>query len=927
MGPGATTALAWSPWRTFGIDQITLVTENGGRFAPTALPSPGLKSLPSLPLNPVRQFLVTMVTNLLPTCVTRVLARWLFPSTTIDESFMLKLCQILAPRRLTTYTFMTLMRTAMQTMETQFPLMLRRYPHEMTKFVYSHVSAAWVYAVLEGGALYAGSSALRAPTYTANVNLDSVAEEVPLRDTLVSLMKLATVSVVLWHLLPFTRAFIAGLFSAILRRFVLKQLNWTSTYAIRLAQWLRPAAMTLESFVKALFSKITPEISSLARNGWSTILTGVQFGLAVMINFLWHIFKRMPQMNFTTSLHKVILNSLRATSQAREGVVAAVFEESIAEWLPWGDVLIVGAELCVNGPVNALMLASFRPLSFAYRLAIHAGWNLGVGLFSESQSLRWLQFCAQTHGADLVDADWDYDVKRVTQFAPHHSLVPRYARSNISPKPQCKRLRFFYDASALEDVAVRGDPTLYFMPTNVPLYAVSNNGSNFYSAITTRITAEHPNPQGQARVFSQLPLFIPDQESPLSWTPALLQDYINHFPPKKAAEMTRIAELFQLNKHQPLEGPHRYTKIFLKSDEVLVKPSFDVRARVIANVHPHVQVMCGPIVRVLTARLHQQWDGDRVVTTVLGLPVRILFSSGVADTLIGRMLDDALAFRGIWIIVGGDDGAVLVNDGSSVIFCDSDMTAFDQSQDSPCLEYAYRSYERLGMLPEHVDWLRATSKLPYMAETPAGARFVIIRKNRAMRDTGGPDTTLGNSIINASAWLYALRNLDPLTWDSSFREAGFQPKIHLRRSWQDMCFLKGKWYTTRSGTHVWGPNPSRFLKLGKMITSSNVAHRQLFEACLSFARDLSATYAQYSRVPLISAWIKKFPPSNTTAHLSIEWMIKGSAEQLNNAYYEASLYYGVDPAWFTEVENLLRDAPLFSFLEHPLFRVMALRDY
>jgi hypothetical protein len=53
------------------------------------------------------------------------------------------------------------------------------------------------------------------------------------------------------------------------------------------------------------------------------------------------------------------------------------------------------------------------------------------------------------------------------------------------------------------------------------------------------------------------------------------------------------------------------TKLTIKLDEHLVRPTQEFKARTIASVDPMVQVWAGPSIREATRRLHIEWDGER----------------------------------------------------------------------------------------------------------------------------------------------------------------------------------------------------------------------------------------------------------------------------------------------------------------------------
>jgi hypothetical protein len=205
-----------------------------------------------------------------------------------------------------------------------------------------------------------------------------------------------------------------------------------------------------------------------------------------------------------------------------------------------------------------------------------------------------------------------------------------------------------------------------------------------------------------------------------------------------------------------------------------------------------------------------------------------------------------------------------------------------------------------------------------------------------MRDTGGPDTTIGNCIVNIACFalnLTVLAKKIPLERKSEklvarFLRHGFVIKHGASRELRDVSFLKGMFYRLPAAAgYVWGPLPSRVLKMGKLMADPSVYSSSLPEAVAMHAASLAATYRLYSDVPLIRAFVERFyVEGQETAHRQIEFMVTGTHAVLMDPLSDLEVYYGVDRSMFLEVENMMRDAPLFTFFEHPLFGVLA-TDY
>jgi CMP-N-acetylneuraminic acid synthetase len=102
----------------------------------------------------------------------------------------------------------------------------------------------------------------------------------------------------------------------------------------------------------------------------------------------------------------------------------------------------------------------------------------------------------------------------------------------------------------------------------------------------------------------------------------------------------------------------------------------------------------------------------------------------------------------------------------------------------------------------------------------------------------------------------------------------------------------------------------------------------LKDAVQDYAAGLASTYHMYAQVPLISAFVRRFyVEGHKTAGRQLEKMIVGTQMELAEAYVDAAAYYGVDSRVLHEVEHMISTCPIPSFLEHPLFLVLAERDY
>jgi hypothetical protein len=322
----------------------------------------------------------------------------------------------------------------------------------------------------------------------------------------------------------------------------------------------------------------------------------------------------------------------------------------------------------------------------------------------------------------------------------------------------------------------------------------------------------------------------------------------------------------------------------------------------------------------------------------------------LGDANLGRRVSTVLQYPSpsVHIFVCGDDSIIAVSLFGRVHWLSGDFSSFDQAQGAAVLDHEYRILDRLGVDAEVIALLRHLSTVPYVVQTPRGDKLVINRKRRAMRDTGGPDTTIGNSIVNGLVWYWAADVLlgwafgnhitqhrhvprDELSHQlagvQSFVEVmGFKVKLKVAESIETLEFLKGTFYLTTTLDWVWAPLPSRFLKLGKCIRDPRLVYRtrDLPTAVERHARSLAASYHAYSQVPLLRAFVTRFyHAGDETAGLQIERMVTPTQVILADPTMQIADRYGVDPVDILQVEAWITHAPLFTFFEHPLFGALA----
>jgi len=920
--------LTWTAWKSWGVEEIVFVTPHGQQTAPEPdVPELGVVSLPAPPQSAVGRFAFRLASSLLPTSAWRFLVDRLCPLERYDARFLAALRQYLAGRKLTSFSWQGLLRKANEYMS-HYPIFSAQFPLQSTVEVVRHASAAWFHDVtlqgyfLEGMGTYANQSA------TYNAMFDNVAQQ---SESRIPWKAILTVAAALITFLVLRRSYYRGV--TILSSLIVhasRLLPVVGTAASAAIQHLHDGVRVVRGLC-SLSRWVTPSWNDrLAAEYLRWPATQLPTpGLSSGVD---------PALAFKTIMQiRKMPGCSPLTAMNLGGFLGCEVLEEVAAELggPVVQLGLIGAEWVKHGWRTAACIAALRPLPFWLRLPVHLCANAWVH-YCENRSYRWDEFVTAAHTGPWSERSVDRVACQATAFPLSRGWLPRESRPHYVRKELCHHLVPRADEGIEKDTAVRGSPTLYYMPTGVPLYTPSNNGAMFHAALYGRILAAPPNRLGQQENLSRERLFLAIDWTPIERTPELVEAYLSHWDsPVKVRMMRGVNKQFESSCPQPGDKPTDRIELMVKLDEHLVKPDLTMKPRMIANVNPVVQVAVGPQIRLASARLHEEWTlrREEPVLTRAGVDYYIVYGVGLTDVEIGNTLTFSISRdNSVVIVVVGDDSVVFCNINGHWWCYENDFSQYDQSQDRPALELTWAYLEHLGVSSDDVEWLRRTSRAPYVwTSKHTGQRISVSRHERTMRDTGGPDTSLGNSILNAHLWMLVLTGTEILTPEqltARFLSYGMGAKAHVFTSWHKVGFLKGKWFTYRDG-HVWAPCPSRFLKMGKIVGDPRTTlHPDLPDAVLDFAAGLASTYHAYSQVPLIRAFVKRFyVPGHATAGRQLEKMVVGTGVELMDPLREAALYYDISPDMFLEAESAIRASPIPAFFEHPVYWVLAERDY
>lgn len=581
---------------------------------------------------------------------------------------------------------------------------------------------------------------------------------------------------------------------------------------------------------------------------------------------------------------------------------------------------------------------------------------------------------------------WDYSTRAVTMFEPPYFTVPRQKTAYYSkPKP---RVRWLYTSNApirLEiticpDMVVQapeGWPTeeeqlqpadnyfFVFTPHSIPMMAPSRNDANMLAVIEARILAPPPmDPMEQyfnwvnIREFLD-PIFDVFTGPHIIWEYAYDPWFLNIKDKKKKKRAEHNTKIVKEKGFDVVLEEDHDTKIMVKTDEILLAMADDytpkMKPRAIANVSPTIQVIVGPYIYEATQRVKAVWSVypqlfTRIPVTInlmgnlVRAPLDIYVTYGGACT--DEDLTNWFAWANGWtgdrahIIVAGDDSLVLLYICGVLYIFEGDATMYDQSQSFGPLMHEYQIYFRLGVPFEILEGLFKVACQPYLAvsrtkKKERSKRLRVIKEKRPIRDTGGPNTSIGNSLVMGTAWIYALGHAtvsDLASITQAFEYLGFDMKLKTPDRIGLATFLKGTWYhTDHPLVHYWSVLPSRFLKMGKSMRNpvelypAAKGNKEL--AAMWFMNDLACCYKTFVQVPILRQFITNFYREKARIDLLEEHKVQAVKTQKPTIISETNIHqmYDTDALEIADAEAQMPGC-IGRFWEHPLILKIA-KDY
>jgi len=626
------------------------------------------------------------------------------------------------------------------------------------------------------------------------------------------------------------------------------------------------------------------------------------------------------------------------------------FLEEVWKMLPGGFVSLVAFEaykVYLEKGVAAMFshivlhwtMSFLSKKSLIFGTAIHAAWNKYVQL---REFNIWKMWKTSAHmqvypRARLSTVPGVYPIHIDDSFIQHQQFAHW-------PLPeQCKliKVKGIFPAS----MSRAGPSTCHYLPTCVPLYRPRQSMSCMEVAVKCRILKKAMlSPKKQAIAWSDVPLLVPDSFAIISFEDHW-EAWLNNYSTKPSFKYKRAKKY--LEEYRKGATMDRVTiNVMVKADEYLPFREDGLKPRTIHNLPPLVQAAIGPFIWGATQNWKKLWCHELRSMPIPAIGARFYFryasSATDGDLTKWREEVDVLLLDGDWyVLVAGDDSVMWINLDGEIFAFEFDVSSYDQSESIGPLEYEYRCLLMLGVPIYVVNMLRDLAESPLRVCFKDGDPIILDRKRRPFRDTGGADTTLGNGIVNGGAIYHCALVLSEVEFNSpddladgivlAMKGLGFKVTGGLRLDGSE-SFLKGLWYPTERGL-VWGPAPSRVLKLGKAGKDPRHVFKEqdLATAVKMHARVVASGYNGFLHVPILRGYVEKW--ADRTLQVVEDWKIKTTfmfnecVLDMDRTYVMLYRRYGLTKQDIIEMEMMYAMSPLFSFLCHPGFWKLTLVDY
>lgn len=463
-------------------------------------------------------------------------------------------------------------------------------------------------------------------------------------------------------------------------------------------------------------------------------------------------------------------------------------------------------------------------------------------------------------------------------------------------------------------------------------------------------------------------------DDPERWT-----EWLAHIDRDKVERAKFAHEVVLTSPLSVTSSKVRNVQVNVKKDEVLLKyrvvdSDNGMIPRPIHNVDPQLAVTVGPDVYATSKVIKTAWRWDNPMMGVLlscgrdcflqtHVKLTLTYGAGLSSADLDAWFAYATTHNGWHILVAGDDSLAVYSFDGVVVFVEGDISKCDHSVRALALAFEYAVLRSAGCSPRTIEFLSANSTATCVAGTRMADGGSVRVQRGPERNTGGVDTTVGNTIVTGGGLLRCCAKCEV---DFSDRELTDRIAAHFRggmaelgldlksRVWTGRLadlgttlwppsFLKGYWYPTPEGWS-WGPLPSRLLKISKIMTDPRRVYWLPKQPKPSHSqaarRHVAALYAglkPYAWPPVLLDWLRvRADPAWLTPVPIEEWAgdWRPSGHSFTSAPVPDERWIAQAAAWYRVDAEVVEDflAHLMSldtggFSFHPFWVKMALRDY
>jgi hypothetical protein len=428
------------------------------------------------------------------------------------------------------------------------------------------------------------------------------------------------------------------------------------------------------------------------------------------------------------------------------------------------------------------------------------------------------------------------------------------------------------------------------------------------------------------------------------------EEWVEHFNGAMKKERARYA----LKRNDDGLEPVAKITSHMKADEVICRRiDGSVKPRPIMGVHPSIQCAVGVPVQKAMVTLKAN-VGVEVIWKVGKYECILLVGSGLKSSELDEWLHRSLEFVlsrqfAVAAVFAGDDLFFFETYKGKLRVGESDFTKFDRTEGVHAVQFELRVLKVLGMNSRKVKLIQKTFGQPCVIElTKEQYRCTI--QPPLQRPTGGPETSLGNTVVNIGSFLLGIEDASksdrPISevLGAAHVKCGLISKLQLFKGMHAYpTFLKGWWMPTKGVyPYRWLPLPSQIIKAGKIFTDPRSVHKHEKDPLTAFkmmARGMALGYGSIPyRYPILGALLENYV-SQADKGLVTSDMITDrefkitvdyeGADQLDvgGCYLAMAARYGIDEHVLKYVDSLIRSAPFPGFISHPVFSVLMQVDY